>query len=241
MARTSGHGNPDWTRDETLLALDLYFRLGGQIPSGKDARVRELSGLLQRMPYHAEAAKVASFRNPDGVAFKLQNLRQVATGKGLGNTSKTDRAVWQEFGSKPEEVRRLAEAITVGMGQLRADATANDDVDEFREGRILTELHKRRERNKALRKRLLTRRAAEGLKCDLCSLHRPELDKSLQEALFEAHHLVPLSSTEERVTRLADVALLCACCHRLLHCLIQVRGEWLDLAQAKAAIAQPIS
>ncbi|SKB04168.1 hypothetical protein SAMN02745166_03999 [Prosthecobacter debontii] len=28
MAKTNGHGNPDWTREETILALALYVQLG---------------------------------------------------------------------------------------------------------------------------------------------------------------------------------------------------------------------
>jgi 5-methylcytosine-specific restriction protein A len=66
------------------------------------------------MPYHVEAAKQSSFRDPDGVGFKLMNLRQVATGRGLGNVSKIDRQEWDEYGSRPELVRELAEAIRAG-------------------------------------------------------------------------------------------------------------------------------
>src|SRR5262245_1062151 len=93
MAVTHGHGHPNWTRDETILALDLYFDCKGRIPSGSDDRVQALSELLRAFPYHSRAARKESFRNADGVAFKLQNLRQVNTGKGLGNFSKMDRAV----------------------------------------------------------------------------------------------------------------------------------------------------
>lgn len=236
MAKTSGHGNPDWTRDETILALDLYFELGGHIPSGRDARVQELSRLLQVMPYHASAAKVPSFRNPDGVAFKLQNLRQVATGRGLGNTSKMDRAIWAEFGASPTDVHHLAAAIREAVTLLDEADLQSDVPEEFREGRILTELHMRRERHRGLRKRLLAQRHLKGLSCDLCELERRELDAPLQEALFEAHHLVPLASAAERITKLSDVALLCACCHRLLHKLIASHRRWLDLPQAKALL-----
>jgi len=31
MAVTHGHGNPKWTRDETILALDLYFDCKGHV------------------------------------------------------------------------------------------------------------------------------------------------------------------------------------------------------------------
>jgi len=241
MAKTSGHGNPDWTRDETLLALNLYFDLQGQIPSGRDPRIQALSEFLQKMPYHAEAAKVPSFRNPDGVAFKLQNIRQVATGKGLGNTSRTDRAIWDEFGSKPDEVRRLATAIHDGISVLAVTPHFADDMDEFPEGRILTELHKRRERDRSLRKKLLARRATTGLSCDLCGLRRPDLAPSLQAALFEAHHVVPLGSALERITRIADLALLCACCHRLVHALISTEKRWFSISEACERLSPPPS
>ncbi len=52
MARTSGHGNPKWNRDETILALDLYFDCEGAIPSHLDQRIVELSNFLRRLPYH---------------------------------------------------------------------------------------------------------------------------------------------------------------------------------------------
>ena len=97
MAITRGHGNPKWTRDEVILALDLYFDCAGKIPSPKDKRVIELSEILRAFPHHALAARKSSFRNPDGVAFKLQNLRQLDTGDGLGNVSQVDKAVWSEF------------------------------------------------------------------------------------------------------------------------------------------------
>ena len=115
MAVTHGHGNPDWTRDEVVLALDLYFGCNGSIPSKSDARVVALSKLLRVFPYHANAARRESFRNPDGVVFKLQNLRQVATGKGLGNVSRTDREVWGELGNNQRRVRELATLIRVGI------------------------------------------------------------------------------------------------------------------------------
>lgn len=63
MARTHGHGNPDWTRDETILALALYLETGEAVPSKKDSRVQRLSSTLRALPYHAEAARRETFRN----------------------------------------------------------------------------------------------------------------------------------------------------------------------------------
>lgn len=233
MARTQGHGNPNWTRDETILALDLYFDLKGKIPSGSDERVKALSVVLRSIPYHAEASRNESFRNPDGVAFKLQNLRQVATGKGLGNVSETDRAVWLEFGASPEATKSLASLIRSVVTASEANEPVREDI-QFVEGRAITELHTRREREPKLRERLLSsRHGSEKLFCEMCGTPPPSSNTALREAHFEAHHIVPLSSTGTRITRLSDLALLCANCHRLLHRAIAIEKRWLTVAEGK--------
>lgn len=233
MARTSGHGNPNWTRDETILALDLYFDLQGKIPSGSDERVIALSEQLRHLPFHAQEARTTSFRNPDGVAFKLQNLRKVATGKGLGNVSETDRAVWLEFGGAPEAIKSLANLIRSAAVDVAIHEPPLDEV-EFVEGRTVTALHTRREREPKLRQRLLTTRQASGhLFCEMCG--RPPLshNAALRDAHFEAHHIIPLASTGVRATRLSDLALLCANCHRLLHRAIAMEKRWLTVPEGK--------
>lgn len=223
MAVTQGHGNPKWSRDETLLALDLYFTLKGQVPSPKSFEIIALSNLLRSLPYHAEAAKQPTFRNPDGVGFKLMNIRQVATGKGLGNVSNMDRQVWAEFGHRPDEVHRIAAAIRAGIPVASSGQLPDVDL-ELPEGRLLTALHLRRERNPKVRALLFDARRPSGLRCEICELSRPRLEMSMQEAIFEAHHLVPLAEAGERKTRLADLALLCASCHRLIHRMMITRG-----------------
>lgn len=88
MAVTKGHGNPDWAREEVILALELYQSRNGKILGPADERVTELSTVLRSFPHHSQEARKSSFRNPDGVAFKLQNIRSVNIGTGLKNTSK---------------------------------------------------------------------------------------------------------------------------------------------------------
>jgi 5-methylcytosine-specific restriction protein A len=240
MARTQGHGNPNWTRDETILALDLYFDLNGKVPSGADERVQALSELLRHFPYHAEASRRESFRNPDGVAFKLQNLRQVATGKGLGNVSETDRQVWLEFGAFPEKTKTFANLIRAGVAASEKIEPIKEDI-EFIEGRVITELHSRRERDPKLRERLLSlRRNSAKLFCEMCGTPPLATNPLLLEAQFEAHHVVPLSSTGDRTTRISELALLCANCHRLLHRAIALEKRWLSVAEGRAICGLPL-
>ncbi|MBI2387009.1 MAG: HNH endonuclease [Elusimicrobia bacterium] len=236
MARTHGHGNPDWTRDETILALDLYLSCKEKVPSRNDPRVESLSESLRRLPYHAALSRKESFRNPAGVAFKLQNIRKVATGKGLGNVSEMDRKIWPELGSRPEEVRRLAELIRNGVqvAQSLPNSEGDDDDSEFVEGRIVTQNHKRRERNPQVRRQLLKVRWSKGrLACDMCLEQSKSAEPSFEDAGFEAHHLVPVSMAMERKTRLSDIALLCASCHRLLHRAIAREKRWLNIQDGR--------
>jgi len=235
MARTQGHGNPNWTRDETILALNLYLQLDGKVPSPKLKEVKDLSEILRSLPYHAEAAKQPTFRNADGVSFKIMNIRQVATGKGLGNVSNMDRQIWAEFGPRPNEVSLIAEAIVAGI-IINGSEQLPDVEQELPEGRLLTALHIRRERNPKVRKMLLDDRRATGFKCEICDLTRTDLEEPLQEAMFEAHHLVPLSEAGERKTKLADLALLCACCHRLIHRAMVSKTRWIGLIEARVII-----
>ena len=237
MPVTHGHGNPSWTRDEVILALGLYLDCDGTVPGPSDPRVQELSELLRAFPHHTVAARKPSFRNPDGVGFKLQNLRKLATGKGLKNVSRTDHEVWDELGDKPERVRELASLIRAGIAVTGGTDEIAGAVDDFAEGRVVTETHLRRERNPALRKMLLEqRRESSSLRCDVCGCSSPTCDPALEDAIFEAHHIVPLAHGSERRTRLTDLALVCANCHRVIHRAIAQQKQWISIAEARKIV-----
>ncbi|RIX99519.1 HNH endonuclease [Aureimonas flava] len=244
MAVTQGHGNPRWTRDETILAMALYLDCADRIPGPNDPRVVALSSLLRRVPYHADEARKPTFRNPDGVAFKLQNIRQVATGKGLGNVSQMDRDTWAELGSDPEQVRQLAASITSAIDAEQAFAKDEDEERGFFEGKVLTRVHLIRERNAGLRGALLKDRHAKGnLRCDMCDEDFRDVPASIRDAAFEAHHILPLGQGDLRKIKVRDMALLCACCHRLIHRLIAERRQWVSVEEAREVWmrASPVS
>lgn len=238
MAKTRGHGNPHWTRDETILALDLYFKCNGKVPSKSDARVLELSRFLRSLPHQSSDTSNDTFRNPDGVVFKLQNLQQVATGKGFANVSKTDRAVWAELGERRNEVDQLAELIRQSVSVGESSENGMDwDEEEFFEGRLLTALHKKKERHRNIRAKLLASRRKRGaLTCDMCRCETSSTKVKFEDAAFEAHHMLPMSMAMERKTQLKDMALLCANCHRLLHRAIALNGQWLTIDEARRMI-----
>lgn len=240
MAATKGHGNPAWTRDETILALALYHRIGGRISAANSEGISELSRTLRSLPIHAIENRQPSFRNDASVRFKLQNLHGAITGRGLDHISKMDRQVADAFGNRQKDTKQISEAIH-RQAQLLSPHDFGQHPEEteevFQEGRILSKTHFVRERSGRLRKKLLARHEKNGLECQICGMSKPALPRFLQESLFEIHHIQPIAEygpTDQ--TKLSDLALLCACCHRAIHRLISVQGEWISVATARNTI-----
>lgn len=240
---TKGSGNANWTRDETILALDLYLKLG-HAPGPKHPDIQKLSALLNRMPWHSPESRTGTFRNPDGVSLKLLNLRSYERGKGL-TFSRIDAEVFAELASHPERVACLADTIRKALyideaerSSISAASSSEEPEWEFAEGRLLTSLHMRRERSRKVRQELVAQRKKDGqLGCDLCLWTCVSASDAFREAVFEAHHLIPLAHlVESHKTKLRDVALLCANCHRLIHRAIELEKRWLTLEQARSIL-----
>jgi len=88
----------------------------------------------------------------------------------------------------------------------------------------------------SLRAALTLRRSCGGHKCDICGRSSLDFTQSFGDAVFESHHVVPLASGQERNTRLKDLALLCANCHRMVHRAIAHTKRWLTTEEAKLLI-----
>lgn len=57
-----------------------------------------------------------------------------------------------------------------------------------------------------------------SLKCQICGFNFEEVYGKLGEDYIEGHHIIPLASRkEECISRIEDVVLVCANCHRMLH------------------------
>jgi 5-methylcytosine-specific restriction protein A len=147
-----------------------------------------------------------------------------------------DEITWQELGHTPDLVRQKAALIRAAIEIAdNHDAGAESDDWEFPEGRLVTDAHKRRERHPGLRAKLIAARKRQGrLVCEVCSAVP---STRFEDAIFETHHILPLSAGPARATKLADLALLCANCHRLIHRAISVEARWLSIEQAKVILA----
>lgn len=106
--------SPAWTREEVVLALDLYMRSERRILGPRDSKAIELSRILNQLDIHPAHLRPEDFRNPSSVGLKMANLRALdpsTDSVGLKSTSKTDREVWDEFSNDPVALREAAAAI----------------------------------------------------------------------------------------------------------------------------------
>ncbi|WP_371870797.1 HNH endonuclease [Sandarakinorhabdus glacialis] len=68
----------------------------------------------------------------------------------------------------------------------------------------------------------------------MCQFFAPPLERPLRESFFEAHHIRPLSDTKGITsTRVADLVLLCAGCHRFIHRLMAITKRWIPIVEAR--------
>lgn len=145
--------NSNWTEDETILALALYYQLKPNQFDVTNPEIIELSKLLGR--------------TPGSVSFKLQNLLAADTNaerKGLSHGSHWDRELTQLYCTMPEELFEKAENIMNQKGFTRMESTeqipdqelnAIKSTDTYNEEDSKT-LKKYRKKQYAFRRALLT-------------------------------------------------------------------------------------
>lgn len=119
--------NPPWSREELLLALDLYLRAG--MLDGDDARVIALSQLLGQLAAGQPQPDPTRFRNVNGVRMKLANFAALDgqyAGASLTHGGRRDAAIWDEFHNTPERLAAEVAAIhqRLAAGVVSAPARA---------------------------------------------------------------------------------------------------------------------
>ncbi|MFG1795614.1 HNH endonuclease [Nocardia sp. NPDC049149] len=228
--------DPDWTRDELILACDLMVDGGWRQVRETDDRAVELSALLNSLPIHPPELRSPKFRSVGSVSRKTADIATAHPDYQGGKTrgSRLDRAVLDDFLTSLTEMRMAAQAIRTGAAAHEFDASPSENVAvdiafpegvEFREGRLLATRYFRRERDRRLRSRKIAKflETADRVRCEVCGF---DFEASYGEhgaGYIECHHVVPLHVSGETKTTLSDLILLCSNCHRMIH----YRPQWL--------------
>ncbi|MEV4329586.1 HNH endonuclease [Streptomyces sp. NPDC049597] len=217
-----------WVRDELLLALALVVDNGWRELRQQDSRVVELSGLLRSLPLHEDAVADPRFRSPNSVSRKTTDI-VTAHPDHLGETTKGGRPTQKivaDYLERPDAILAAARALrhVMDSGELHRIPPQPDETDESGElssleGRLLVRLALYRERDRGLRELKLRqiRRLKQPIACEVCSFDFGTTYGPLGVGYVEVHHVTPLHAIGPRETRLDDLALLCANCHRMCH------------------------
>jgi 5-methylcytosine-specific restriction protein A len=141
----------------------------------------------------------------------------------------------------PEYVAEIIEDLWEDhLGEVRratVEIMSDPDAESFPEGHVLFGLHRRQERNSdAIDKAKAAAKKKQGrLACCICSFDFGATYGELGEGFIEVHHTRPLSELSgESEPKVADIALVCSNCHRMLH---RYR-PWLGIAELKVILAK---
>jgi 5-methylcytosine-specific restriction enzyme A len=235
--------NPKWSRDELIVTLDFYLRHNPSIPDKQSSEILALSGFLTRLQMKMGGETGDKFRNPNGVYMKLMNFRRFDPsyeGKGLERGGKDEEVVWNLYSSNPNQLRELTASIkslVLSDDPLPSVEVMGDDEEEGEEGQILTRTHRYRERNTKLVKRKKEKVLKERgtLACEVCGFDFSGTYGERGEGFIECHHTKPVSDLRDGgTTNIADLALVCSNCHRMIH----RRRPWLSVESVKNLLSK---
>ena len=133
-----------WTRDELILAINLYCKTPFGRIHMRNPEIIELSNKLGR--------------TPGSVSYKLANFASIdptIDRKGAVNVSKLDREVWNEFF---EDWETMAFESETRMAQVKKSELKVDELDDFliRNGKTRSSVVKVRINQNFFRKMILT-------------------------------------------------------------------------------------
>lgn len=231
--------SPDWTRDELILACALVYRNGWHEVRRDDERAVRLSEILRSLPFHPPEDRPNDFRNPNSVQRKTADIETCHPDYPKKQTKggRLTREVVMAFIEQPGKMLASADRITAAITSqdpALSDAisiqSTEEDIDETSavEGRILERIHRYRERSPKLRRKKIKEvlRSHGSLDCEVCGFNFMRKYGAHGDGYIEVHHVTPLHEAQISETRLTDLALLCANCHRMSHRRFKADGAW---------------
>jgi len=138
----------------------------------------------------------------------------------MAHGSAADRATWDAWASRPAHLATLVAAIRASAPAEGAGLDTGEDEEYLaREGRILYRLHRRYERDRTLaaRKKAQLLKRTGRLACEVCGLDTAAVYGKTVTDILEVHHVMPLHKIGQSQTGLANLAVVCPTCHRVIH------------------------
>jgi putative restriction endonuclease len=168
-----------WTRDELILAINLYCKIPFGRMHNRTPEVRELASLIGRTP-GSVARKLGNFASFD------PTLKARGIG-GLPNASRLDAEVWNEFYNNWDAALIASEKLLATKKHTTIEKLNHiDEKDLLKQGLVKERLIKTRINQSIFRKMIL---AAYNHKCCITGISNTEL--------LVASHIMPWSKDEK--------------------------------------------
>ena len=233
--------NPPWTRDELLVALDYYLSNSDDYFSPSGQGVVDLTAKISRVAKALGLSGSDTLRNANGVSMKLLNFRAHDPNhhtRGLSRGNKLEEVIWSEYANNPMVLGKVvASILEVAQSSIENEVPllADDAGIEAKEGRLLSRIHRYRERNAAIVKRKKASYLSQHghLSCEVCGFNFRATYGDRGDGFIECHHTKAVSEISVgEATKLADLVLLCSNCHRMVH----ASRPWWTLEQLRASL-----
>ena len=172
-------GQKLWTRDELILAINLYCK----IPFGK---------MHHRNPLIIEFANLIG-RTPSSITFKLGNLASFDPSlkergiKGTTNASKLDKEIWDEFYQNWDKALIQSEQLLANMNNSSIEKINNIDLENLPKDGIEKERVVKTRVNQSIFRNIVL--ATYNNRCCITGIENSEL--------LIASHIVPWSKDEK--------------------------------------------
>ena len=169
----SGVSGTNWSRDELIVAFNLYCKIPFTKINANNKAVKKLAPVIGRST-SSVALKLANFARLDP-ALRKRNI------SGMSHGSKMEAEIWNEFNDDWEELAYQSELV---LAKLRNDSVENSagitSVDLPREGKERDALVKTRVNQSFFRQTVL---ASYDSRCCITGISIPEL--------LVASHIIP--------------------------------------------------
>lgn len=214
--------NPNWTREELILALDLYFNLDqGQMHS-RHPEVIRISNELRALGIHKNIPDLKKFRNPSGVSRRLGNFKTMDVGykgEGLLNSGKLAKEVFNEFVNRRDKLKKEANIIRQLYLEPKNDTSKIINRQEKQKTEFLFKYHKNKETDPIVVKvkRELVLEETKTLKCEVCGFDSRAFYGEIGNNLMEIHYHNDIKNEPGLEScDMDEFIIVCSNCHKAL-------------------------
>ncbi len=203
--------NASFTRDEVILALDVFYSFGKDTGYIGPDKMQELSLLLRRLPIHSIQDDDLSFRSASGIRGQLHLMKKsLESGIKSKDVGQLFIDIAEEFRDRYDNLHVIAEAIRRNEATFVSLFGAPLEDIGFSEGILLGHLHRLIEQRDGTKSDMKNR-------CEVCNI-QPGLYYCNSGQLLQNHLVVaPTLMDYSKKYRADSFLTVCPTCHAALH------------------------